>query len=156
VIIVLAGTAACGDPLDPRPRARDNAAKTARAGAAAAQHDLSLILGEAQSGDQQPAALSDRIRSTLQTYGGGGARGQLLDLAVDPDRNVRAGMAFFAQGEAGGGLSAETVTVRLCVSLRGAPEPPATVDLTDESCPTGMLPSGRYLDGADETIKLTD
>jgi hypothetical protein len=53
-------------------------------------------------------------------------------------------------------LSATTVSVRLCVSLQGSPEPPATVELRDASCPSGQLSSGRYLKTADETVKLTD
>jgi hypothetical protein len=83
------------------------------------------------------------------------SRGQLIAVAVDLDRTIHTRVAFYARGNAGGGLRAESVSVRLCVALQGIPAPAASAELLDTPCPSGRLPSGRYLEKADETVTLT-
>jgi hypothetical protein len=144
----LAMTAGCADQSDSRPRARDKAAEIVRADAREAQGDFSRILQEAAPDDDGPERAANQAGDEM------GSRGQLIDVAVDNDGTVRAKVAFYAQGRTGRGLSKQTVTVRLCVTLQGIPVQSASAALLDIPCPTGALPSGRYLEKADETITL--
>lgn len=111
--------------------------------------DLEVVVRETPT-----VALPDVVRSTVDTFGTGSTRSQLIEVTVEPDHSVRARMAFFALGEAGGGLSAEQVTVRLCADLLVSPNLPHPVELADGSCPSWPLPSGGFLESADETIEL--
>jgi hypothetical protein len=150
VVVSLTVTAGCGDLLDSGPRARDNAAEIVRADAREARGDFSRILQEAADEDDGLARAADQAGDEM------GSRGQLIAVTVDPDSTIRAQVAFYAQGEAGSGLSAERVTVRLCVALQGIPVPAASAKLLDAPCPSEVLPSGQYLKKAGETVKLTD
>jgi hypothetical protein len=155
VVASLSVTAGCGDPLDSRPRARQTAVNSVRAGAEAAQHDLNRILQDPPAVSQEPAALSDRVRAELAgSYGT--AHDQILAVTADPGRTVRAQLVLYAQGEAGGGLDYESVTVRLCVALQGTAGPAASAELDDAPCPSEMPSPGPYVGTVDETVRLTD
>lgn len=151
VVAAVTATAACGDPLDSRSRARERAVAGVRDGAVAAKHDLDRILQDPAAGTQEPAALADRVRSDL-AGSIGNTHSQVLAVTAGPDRTVHAQMVFYAQGEAGGGLDYTSVTVRLCVALQG--RPPATAELTDATCPSGLPGPVAGVGTVDETVQL--
>ena len=123
-LAVIGGAAGCA--ADRFQQAVDNATASVRRQAGLARDEMAAILRE--PGD--PPGLVDRLSNALSRAPIDGTVFH-TDQAADA---VTIDAAFTERSQAGGGLSYENATVRLCVRLQGAVGPHAHVDVADTAC----------------------
>ncbi len=146
--LVLGAAAALAACAGTRSAAEAAAAERVRASATGTRD----LLREVVSAPDAPRgqALRDRVLEQVP----GGPDVITFHDGVTADGAVVVRTAFHARGEAGGGLSHESVVARLCVEFTAEPGPPPVAEVRDTECPAGLPAATGNAGNVDRTVTL--
>ncbi|MER5261049.1 hypothetical protein ABTZ99_03050 [Actinosynnema sp. NPDC002837] len=108
----------------------------------------------------------DRVEGTVRRTRGQGPGAALAEaVAGDPDRvfgsrttptGFELDVVYYGQGQAGGGWTAESRSVRLCVRFTARLDPEPVVEAADVECAASLPSAAPGFGTFDRTVRLTD